>query len=173
MHWCPRTVSMLGYTASCASVPSMCPGDTSLQRGGTLARVSIGICFSCLAKRDTLLTDCANVLRASSHYCRPCLSFGYGTPPPPFPPLPPPPVPPLKKLVTSLWQACCLDDALVFPRGYLLAERKHVARDPIDFVPRVSSAMPKASMDVVFHVPRFHPRDACPLPVVSPCCESV
>jgi hypothetical protein len=41
------------------------------------------------------------------------------------------------------------------------------------FVPRVSSAMPKASMDVVFLVPRFHLRDACPMPVVSPCCESV
>jgi hypothetical protein len=28
-------------------------------------------------------------------------------------------------------------------------------------------------MDVVFLVPRFHPRDACLLPVVSPCSESV
>jgi hypothetical protein len=68
---------------------------------------------------------------------------------------------------------CCLDDALVFPRGYLLVERKHVVLVPIDFVRRVSSAMLKARMDVVFLVPRFHPRDACLLPLVSPCCESV
>jgi hypothetical protein len=50
MHWCPRTVSMLGYTASGASIPSMCPGDTSLQRGGTLARVSIGMLHAACCK---------------------------------------------------------------------------------------------------------------------------
>ena len=37
------------------------------------------------------------------------------------------------------------------------------ARVPIDFVPSVSSAMPKASMDVVFLVPRFHPRGCLPV----------
>jgi hypothetical protein len=50
------------------------------------------------------------------------MSFGCGTVPLP------------EKLVTLLCQACCLDDALVFPRGYLLAERKHVARDPIEIL---------------------------------------
>jgi hypothetical protein len=67
-----------------------------------------------LAKIDTLSIGCANVLRASSAFYRPWISFGYGTPPPPP-------------------EKACLDDALVFPRGYLLAERKHVARVPIDF----------------------------------------
>ena len=38
----------------------------------------------------------------------------------------PPVLPPKKVPVTLLCQACCLDDALVFPWGCLLAERKHV-----------------------------------------------
>jgi hypothetical protein len=57
-----------------------------------------------------------------------------------------------EKLVTLLCQARCLDDALVFPRGYLLVERQHAARVPIEcpeieFAPHVASTMPKASIE--------------------------
>src|SRR5271170_3195051 len=77
--------------------------------------------------------DCPNVLRTSSALCRPWSSFGYGTVPPPG------------KLVTLLCQACCLDDALVFPQG--MPPCREVACRLLQV------QCQKASMDAVFSCP--------------------
>ena len=86
-----------------------------------------------------------------------------------------------EKLVTLLCQARCLDDALVFPRGYLLVERQHAARVPIecpeiDILPHVASAMPKASIERRLACPAISPKgcllDADGITVLMKLCSS-